>query len=59
VKKLISEQTTQWTQMMEKQRKEEWELQKTQLEGSREEIKNCIPTVQAQQVKLLEIKHEK
>lgn len=59
VKKLISEQTAQWTQMMEKQRKEEWELQKTQLEASREEIKACMPTVQAQQVKLLEAKHDK
>ncbi|XP_008206467.2 1-phosphatidylinositol 4,5-bisphosphate phosphodiesterase isoform X1 [Nasonia vitripennis] len=56
IKKLISEQTTQWTQMMEKQRKEEWELQKVQLEASKEEIKACIPAVQANQVKLLEAK---
>ena len=59
VKKLITEQTAQWTQMMEKQRKEAWELQKTQLEASKEEIKNCMPAVQAQQVKLLEAKHDK
>lgn len=42
--------------MMEKQRKEEWELQKVQLEASKEEIKACIPAVQANQVKLLEAK---
>lgn len=59
VKKLISEQTAQWTQMMEKHRKEEWELSKVQLEASKEEIKVCIPAVQANQFKLLEAKHAK
>lgn len=57
VKTMIKEQTTQWTQMMERQRKEEWELSKTQLEGSKADIKACIPAVQAQQLKLLETRH--
>lgn len=48
---------TQWTQMMEKQRKEEWDLNKAQLDSCRQDVKDCIPNVQAQQVKLLEAKH--
>ncbi|KAJ8675594.1 hypothetical protein QAD02_011380 [Eretmocerus hayati] len=59
VKKLIIEQTAQWTQMMEKHRKEEWELNRAQLEYAKEEIKACIPAVQAAQFKLLEAKHDK
>lgn len=43
--------------MMERHRKEEWELSKTQLEGSKEDIKACIPAVQAAQIKMLEARH--
>ncbi|XP_014229248.1 1-phosphatidylinositol 4,5-bisphosphate phosphodiesterase-like [Trichogramma pretiosum] len=59
VKSLIKEQMTQWTQMVEKHRKEEWELQKVQLEASKEEIKACMPQVMENQFKLLEAKHAK
>lgn len=59
VKKVISEQTTQWSAMVEKQRKEEWELLKIQTESAREEFKKLIEIVQANQVKQLQVKHDK
>ena len=52
----MKEQITQWTQMVEKHRKEEWELQKVQLEASKADIKACMPAVMANQFKLLEAK---
>ncbi|XP_031839544.1 1-phosphatidylinositol 4,5-bisphosphate phosphodiesterase [Nomia melanderi] len=59
VKKVISEQTAQWSAMVEKQRKEEWELLKNQTESAREEFKKLIEIVQANQVKQLQAKHDK
>ncbi|XP_015429445.1 PREDICTED: 1-phosphatidylinositol 4,5-bisphosphate phosphodiesterase-like [Dufourea novaeangliae] len=59
VKKVISEQTTQWSAMVEKQRKEEWEMLKNQTEAAREEFKKLIEVVQAAQVKQLQAKHDK
>ena len=59
VKKVISEQTTQWSSMMERQRKEEWELLKNQTESCREEFKKLIEVVQASQMKQLQAKHDK
>ncbi|XP_068971740.1 1-phosphatidylinositol 4,5-bisphosphate phosphodiesterase-like [Bombus flavifrons] len=59
VKKVISEQTTQWSAMVERQRKEEWEMLKNQTEAGREEFKKLIEIVQASQVKQLQAKHDK
>lgn len=59
VKKVINEQTAQWSAMMEKQRKEEWELLKNQTQGSRDELKRLIEIVQATQVKQMQAKHDK
>lgn len=59
VKKVISEQTAQWSAMMEKQRKEEWELLKNQTQNSRDELKRLIEVVQATQVKQLQAKQDK
>ncbi|XP_024886920.1 1-phosphatidylinositol 4,5-bisphosphate phosphodiesterase-like [Temnothorax curvispinosus] len=59
VKKVISEQTAQWSAMMEKQRKEEWELLKNQTQSSRDELKRLIEVVQATQVKQMQAKHDK
>lgn len=59
VKKVISEQTAQWSAMMEKQRKEEWELLKSQTHGSRDELKKLIEIAQATQVKQMQAKHDK
>lgn len=59
MKKVISEQTAQWSAMMEKQRKEEWELLKNQTQSSRDELKKLIEIVQAMQVKQMQAKHDK
>ncbi|XP_003490030.1 1-phosphatidylinositol 4,5-bisphosphate phosphodiesterase [Bombus impatiens] len=59
VKKVISEQTAQWSAMVERQRKEEWEMLKNQTEAGREEFKKLIEIVQASQVKQLQAKHDK
>lgn len=59
VKKVISEQTTQWSSMVERQRKEEWEMLKSHTEAGREEFKKLIEIVQASQVKQLQAKHDK
>lgn len=59
MKKIISEQTVQWSTMMEKQRKEEWELLKNQTQNSRDELKRLIEVVQATQVKQMQAKHDK
>lgn len=44
---------------MEKQRKELWELNKTQIAAGREDFKKVIEVVQANQVKQLQIKQDK
>ncbi|XP_058806917.1 1-phosphatidylinositol 4,5-bisphosphate phosphodiesterase-like [Phymastichus coffea] len=59
LKKLVGEQIAEWSAMLERHRKAEWELQKAHLSVAREDIKACIPAVQASQVKLLEVKHDK
>ncbi|CAL7933813.1 unnamed protein product [Xylocopa violacea] len=59
VKKVISDQTAQWSAMVERQRKEEWEMLKLHTEAGREEFKKLIEVVQAAQVKQLQAKHDK
>ncbi|XP_043519427.1 1-phosphatidylinositol 4,5-bisphosphate phosphodiesterase-like isoform X1 [Frieseomelitta varia] len=59
VKKVISEQTAQWSAMVERQRKEEWEMLRNQAEAGRDEYKKLIEIVQASQVKQLQAKHDK
>ncbi|KYM81957.1 1-phosphatidylinositol-4,5-bisphosphate phosphodiesterase [Atta colombica] len=59
VKKIINEQTAQWSTIMEKQRKEEWDLLKNQTQNSRDELKRLIEIVQATQIKQLQAKHDK
>lgn len=59
VKKVISEQTAQWSAMVERQRKEEWEMLKSHTEVGRDEFKRLIDIVQANQVKQLQAKHDK
>lgn len=59
IKKLVAEQTAQWSAMVEKQRKDEWTLQQTQIKGSKDELKSVLPAAQANQMKQLEAKHDK
>ena len=45
--------------MVERQRKEEWEMLRNQAEAGRDEYKKLIEIVQASQVKQLQAKHDK
>lgn len=45
--------------MVERQRKEEWEMLKSHTEVGRDEFKRLIDIVQANQVKQLQAKHDK
>lgn len=59
VRKVIAEQTTQWSELIEKHKKEEWELLKTQLTDQQEIIKKLMELTQAGQMKQVEAKQER
>ena len=52
--KLVVDQTESWTELMHKQRKEEWEMLKTHLHSQEDTFKKLCMTVQAKQMKELE-----
>ena len=56
---MINEQTMQWSEMVEKQRKEEWELKRAHAESSKEDLKKIIDVVQVAQEKQLQMKQDK
>lgn len=59
IRKLVTEQMAQWSEMMERQRKEEWGVLRTQVEEQKEHLTKIIEQVQATQMKQLEAKHER
>lgn len=59
IRKIITDQTTQWSEMCEKHKKEEWELLKTQINDQQDTLKRLMEQCQANQMKQLEAKHER
>lgn len=59
IKKMIAEQVMQWSEMIERHRKEEWELLKSQVTEQRESLDKVIEIVQSNQIKQLEAKYER
>lgn len=59
VRRLVVEQTKQWSEMVEKQRKHEWELMKNHLHAQEEILRKLMETSQLNQMKQLEAKHER
>lgn len=59
VRKVVTDQTSQWSEMCEKHKKEEWELLKTQVTDQQETLKRLMETTQAAQMKQLEGKQER
>lgn len=59
VRKVITDQTSQWSEMCEKHKKEEWELLKTQVNDQQDILKRLMETTQAGQMKQLEAKHDR
>lgn len=57
IKNAIAEQTNQWTDMIAKHKKEEWDMLRTHVQDSQEALKALQLTVQAAQVKQLEERH--
>ncbi|KAI5730985.1 hypothetical protein M8J77_002968 [Diaphorina citri] len=59
VKKLVLEQMKQWSEMVERHRKEVWSLMKTQVTEQQDTLNKLMETIQASQVKQVEAKHER
>lgn len=59
VRKLVIEQTVEWSSLMEKHRKQEWEFLRNQLNDQRELLRKHMELLQQQQMRQLEAKHEK
>lgn len=59
VKQLISEQTEQWSQLLDRHLKEVWETEKQHLKEQQEAFSKLIEGVQVAQMKQLEQKHER
>ncbi|TMW47080.1 hypothetical protein DOY81_007841 [Sarcophaga bullata] len=59
IKTAIADQTKQWTEMIAKHKKEEWDLLRQHVQDSQEAMKALMLTVQAQQIKQLEERHAK
>lgn len=57
IKNAIAEQTKQWTEMIAKHKKEEWDLLRQHVQDSQEAMKALMLTVQATQIKQLEERH--
>ncbi|XP_025205231.1 1-phosphatidylinositol 4,5-bisphosphate phosphodiesterase isoform X2 [Melanaphis sacchari] len=59
VKKLVTEQMTQWSEMVERHRREKWALQKQQATEQQDALLKLMENLQAAQMKQLEARHEK
>ncbi|XP_046801850.1 1-phosphatidylinositol 4,5-bisphosphate phosphodiesterase isoform X1 [Lucilia cuprina] len=59
IKTAIAEQTKQWTEMIARHKKEEWDLLRQHVQDSQEAMKALMLVVQAQQIKQLEERHAK
>lgn len=59
IRKVIQEQNAQWSEMVERHKKEEWEMMKQQISDQQETLRKLMETTQATQMKQLEAKHER
>lgn len=59
IRKVIQEQNAQWSEMVERHKKEEWEMLKQQISDQQETLRKLMETTQASQVKQLEAKQER
>lgn len=58
-RKLVSEQSTAWSELVAKQRLEEWSTARSRLNEQRELLKKMMESTQQAQFKQLEAKHER
>lgn len=59
VRKMIQEQNSQWSEMAERHKKEEWEILKQQVGDQKEVLQKLMEAAQQSQMKQLEAKHER
>ncbi|CAH1098948.1 unnamed protein product [Psylliodes chrysocephalus] len=59
VRKLVTEQTLEWSALMERHRKQEWEFLRNQLDDQRDLLRKHMEILQGLQMKQLEAKHER
>ncbi|XP_030768173.1 1-phosphatidylinositol 4,5-bisphosphate phosphodiesterase isoform X1 [Sitophilus oryzae] len=59
VRKLVTEQTSEWSALMEKHRKQEWEFLRNQLNDQRDLLRKHMELLQAQQKRQLDVKHDR
>lgn len=59
IRKVIQEQNAQWSEMIERHKKEEWEMLKLQISDQQDTLRKLMETTQASQMKQLEAKHER
>jgi phosphatidylinositol phospholipase C beta len=53
------EQTKQWTDLLEKHRREEWEMMKSHLQAQEDILRKLMEVSHANQLKQLDAKHER
>ncbi|KAK3893424.1 hypothetical protein Pcinc_002748 [Petrolisthes cinctipes] len=58
IKSLVTDQMKQWSEMMEKHRKEEWEMLKEHLKSQEDILKKLMEEEQTSQLKRMEVLHE-
>lgn len=59
VRKLVVEQMSQWSEVVERQQREKWETLRQQLKDNQDVLRKLMEGVQASQMKQLEAKHER
>ncbi|ERL88606.1 hypothetical protein D910_05991 [Dendroctonus ponderosae] len=59
VRKLVTDQTIEWSTLMERHRKQEWEFLRNQLDDQRDLLRKHMEILQRQQMTQLDAKHEK
>ncbi|CAH1960133.1 unnamed protein product [Acanthoscelides obtectus] len=59
VRKLVTEQTLEWSSLMERHRKQEWEFLRQQLDDQRDVLRKHMELLQAAQMRQLEAKHDR
>lgn len=59
VRRLVQEQTVQWSELMERHRKQEWEFLRNQLDDQRDILRKHMEILQAGQMKQLEARNER
>ena len=59
VKSLVLDQTNQWSEMVERHRREEWQLLRSHLQAQEDVLRKLMEQQQLQQMKELEMMFEK